>query len=260
VTLRIAHVSDLHFGESDHATAAILAADIRAAAPDAIAFSGDLTHRAKSHEFAEGLDFLRSLGPTLLAVPGNHDIPRFNLRARFLDPRGRWLAAGGTSGEVLDLPGVRLIAVDSVSRAQWHLDWSAGALPGHRLALLEEKLAGAGDARVVVVCHHPLLHAPWAWARSLPRGAHAAIALLRRHKVAGLLCGHLHRPEVRPLWPEGGVQVIAPTGMSPRMSGGANGWNLVEVGNRTLTVTTRLWTGGKWVARATLASTPVPIA
>lgn len=250
MTLRIAHLSDLHFGESDHATAAILADDVRAAAPDAIALSGDLTHRAKSGEFAEGLAFLRGLGAPLLAVPGNHDIPRFNLRERFLDPRGRWLAAGGTSGEVLDLPGLRLVALDSVSRAQWHLDWSAGSLPRHRLEGLEEKLSGAGGSAVLVVCHHPLQHAPWAWARSLPRGAKAAVAVLRQHKVTGLLCGHLHRPEVRALWPGGALQVIAPTGMSPRMSGGANGWNLIEVDGSVMTVTTRLWNGSDWMAKA----------
>jgi len=44
--LRLAHITDLHFGEADPAVAALLAEDIRAAKPDAILNSGDLTRRA----------------------------------------------------------------------------------------------------------------------------------------------------------------------------------------------------------------------
>ena len=37
--------------------------------------SGDLSHRGREDQLARASRFLRSLGPPVLAVPGNHDIP-----------------------------------------------------------------------------------------------------------------------------------------------------------------------------------------
>jgi 3',5'-cyclic AMP phosphodiesterase CpdA len=246
MSLRIAHLSDLHFGEAAPALAESLAADIRAAVPDAIAVSGDLTRRARPREFAAAMAFLRGLGAPLLVVPGNHDIPNGSLIERFLAPRRRWLGARGDAPARLELPGLRLLALDSVTRGHWHLDWSAGAIPGHRRAALAAELDADATAPTLVVCHHPLAHAPWAAARRPPRGARALVALLRRHGVAGVLCGHLHRAEVTRLWPGGALQVIAPTALSPRLVGGTNGWNLVDAGPAGLAVETRRWTGEGW--------------
>ena len=260
--MRIAHLSDLHFGEEATGQAAILAADIQAQSPDAVVVSGDLTRRAVNREFAAAIAFLEALGAPLLVVPGNHDIPRFDLFERFLNPRQRWLAARPAGYmDVLELPGLRLIGLDSVSRAQWHLDWAAGAISAQRRARLAAALELPSEYPTLVVCHHPLRHPDWAQARRAPRNAENVVALLHAHGVAGVLCGHLHRPGVTRLSASrssqnigssegtGPLQIIAPSALSPRGTGAPNGWNLITMKDRELHILLREWVGGAWAAR-----------
>lgn len=244
--VRIAHLSDLHFGEKTEALAESLGEDIRAAAPDAIAVSGDLTRRASRGEFEAALSFLGSLGAPLLVVPGNHDIPGQDLWARLSNPRAGWRSVSAAYPlTVLEVGGLRLVGLDTVTRAQWHLDWSAGAISdGRRAALV--RVLGEGT---VLVCHHPLRHADWASGRRTPRHAERTIELLAAHRVRAVLCGHLHRAEVMALGPHGPAQIIAPSAFSARGPGGANGWNLVVVGEGPPRVETRECFGGIWQGR-----------
>lgn len=248
---RIAHVSDLHFGEATEARIAALAEDIRAQAPDAVIISGDLTRRALPEEFTAAFAFLDSLGAPLLVVPGNHDIPRLDLYSRMLHPRRRWLAARpAPMAEALKLDGLCVIGLDTVSRAQWHLDWAAGAVSEERQFRLERHLREAQGCLTIVACHHPLQHAAWAQPRRPPRHAGATIELLRRFGVAAVLCGHLHRADVTPLGPDGPVQIVAPSALSPRGVGMPNGWNLIDARAGVLSMETREFDGTGWLARA----------
>lgn len=247
---RIAHLADLHFGEGDAASSAALAADIRAQAPEAVVVSGDLTRRARSREFSAALAFLEALEAPLLVVPGNHDIPRDDVLARFLHPRRRWHAARSVAWrDVLRLPGLRLIGLDSVSRAQWHLDWAAGAFSVARRAGLEAALALPGEAMTIVACHHPLRHPSWAAGRRVPRHAEEIIALLRAHGVAAVLCGHLHSAALTPLGLDGPLQVVAPSALSQRGAGSPNGWNLITTEGGRCSVILRERRGEGWSAR-----------
>lgn len=259
MTRRVAHLSDLHFGEADPARVAELAADVRAAAPDAVAVSGDLTRRALPAEFEAAFTFLASLEAPLLVVPGNHDIPHGALWERFMAPKRRWHAARVTApAERLDITGgdapgcgpLRLIGLDTVSRAQWHVDWSAGAVPAHRLGKLAHDLADGAGTPTLLVCHHPLRHAPWARGRRTPRGAGATIELLRAQGVTAVLCGHLHRAEITPLGADGPLQVMAPSAFSPRGTRAVNGWNLIELDGAEMRVCAREVTSHGWQPRA----------
>jgi len=82
----IVHLSDLHFGRIDEALIAPIVAQIHEIAPDLIVVSGDLTQRAKSEQFMEARQFLDALPQPQIVVPGNHDVPLFNVMARFFRP------------------------------------------------------------------------------------------------------------------------------------------------------------------------------
>ncbi|TCH96160.1 metallophosphoesterase [Roseococcus sp. SYP-B2431] len=250
---RIAHLSDLHFGEASQALVESLAADVIMAQPDAVAVSGDLTRRASRDEFARAYAFLEMLGAPLLVLPGNHDIPHGNLVGRFMHPKRRWQRARPEdSADQLSLDGTRLIGLDTVSRAQWHLDWSAGGITLERRVRLAAELEAARGLDVIVVCHHPLRHGAWATARRAPREAGATIELLRAQGVKAVLCGHLHQAEMARLNPEGPLQVIAPSAFSPRGLNAPNGWNLVAVEKGELRVETREFLSGGWRGRELL--------
>src|SRR6185295_19929463 len=83
---RILHLSDLHFGRVNPALIDPLFRTVREVQPHLIAISGDLTQRARSHQFREARSFLDALPKPQIVVPGNHDIPLHNVFARFFEP------------------------------------------------------------------------------------------------------------------------------------------------------------------------------
>src|SRR5215216_3698617 len=76
--VRLLQVSDLHVGTREEPEVEDdlrrLVADTR---PELVVASGDLTHRNTREQHDRAAAFLRSLGPPLLVIPGNHDIPRW---------------------------------------------------------------------------------------------------------------------------------------------------------------------------------------
>ncbi|MBR0646189.1 metallophosphoesterase family protein [Plastoroseomonas hellenica] len=266
--IRIAHLSDVHFGAHRPERLDGLMADIIEAAPDAVAVSGDLTQNARVLEFEAAAAFLRALPAPTVVVPGNHDIPRLDLRARFMEPRARWRHHLGAETEptlLLDGPtngstspgdatpqrsapnGVALLGLDTVRRAQWHLDWSAGGISAGQRLRLAARLAMIGDRLPVLVAHHPLRNPPeMARTRMLPHGHRALRAMLRAAGVRVVLCGHLHQAAV--LRDGSPAMVIAASGISHRVPEAANGWNLLHIDAGQITVERRGFRRGRWGA------------
>src|SRR6476661_1730756 len=87
----IVHLSDLHFGRADPAVVSALRDAVRAIEPDIVAISGDLTQRARRSQFRRARAFIDGLPSPHLVVPGNHDVPLFNVFARTFDPLGGYL-------------------------------------------------------------------------------------------------------------------------------------------------------------------------
>src|SRR5258708_15640865 len=81
----IVHLSDIHFGTVDPTILAPLIAAVRAIAPHVVVVSGDLTQRARPAEFVEARAFLDRLPQPQIVVPGNHDVPLYNLYGRFVE-------------------------------------------------------------------------------------------------------------------------------------------------------------------------------
>jgi 3',5'-cyclic AMP phosphodiesterase CpdA len=237
VSLRIAHLSDLHFGEADAAMAARLRDAVLAARPDLVAVSGDLTRDAQPEEFAQALAFLRALEVPFLVVPGNHDIPRWDLWARFLRPRRRWHAAVGAEAVESVVAGdAALVALDTTRRAQWHRDWSAGGVPPERAEALRTGLRRLAGLRRFVVAHHPLRHPAGIAGRREPARAREVLGLLAEEGVEAVLSGHLHVSAVLPGVPP---VVLAASALSPRHKGEPNGWNLLTLAERGFAVERR---------------------
>ena len=86
----IVHISDLHFGRVDRQLLEPLARTIVAAKPDVLAISGDLTQRARRAQFAQAAAYLRSLPTPQIVVPGNHDVPLYDVVRRFVAPLARF--------------------------------------------------------------------------------------------------------------------------------------------------------------------------
>src|SRR4029450_10036996 len=86
----IVQLSDLHFGRHSHNIVEDLLTSVNEHRPDLVVFSGDFTQRARPEEFAEARRFLDRIPKPKWVVPGNHDVPLYNVLARFLDPFKRY--------------------------------------------------------------------------------------------------------------------------------------------------------------------------
>src|SRR4051794_24564333 len=87
----LAHLSDLHFGTVDDAIAEALLADVvTPAPPDVLVVSGDFTQRARISQFKKARAYLDRLPTPQILVPGNHDIPLYDVLGRFFFPRTRY--------------------------------------------------------------------------------------------------------------------------------------------------------------------------
>ena len=83
---KLVHLSDIHFGEIDYALVDRVVEEVNEIGPDIVIVSGDLTQRAKTAQFIEARKFLDLLPTPQLVVPGNHDVPLYNIIDRFLNP------------------------------------------------------------------------------------------------------------------------------------------------------------------------------
>jgi predicted MPP superfamily phosphohydrolase len=90
---RLIHLSDLHFGAHDARLVEAVAARIDEERPHLVVVSGDFTQRARTEQFKEAcrfLDRLKQAGHEVLGVPGNHDVPLYDVLRRFLSPLTRY--------------------------------------------------------------------------------------------------------------------------------------------------------------------------
>ncbi len=87
---KIVHISDIHFDAVDYEIVERLREKIDEIAPDLVIVSGDLTQRARSAQFIKAKAFLDSLPKPQIVVPGNHDVPMYNVLARFAAPLDKY--------------------------------------------------------------------------------------------------------------------------------------------------------------------------
>ena len=228
-------ISDTHFGTEQAPVVAALEALVHDTQPALVVLSGDITQRATRAQFGAARAFMDRLGVPWLAIPGNHDIPLFQLGARLFSPYGRYTDAFGSDLEpAFSSPDWLVLAVNT-TRWYRHADGEVSAAQIERVARRLER-AGPRQLRLVVT-HQPVLVTQPEDRGNRLRGADAA---LRRWAAAGadvVMGGHIHLPFVRPardaeadlsraLW-----TVQAGTAVSSRVRGGQpNSVNLLRPG------------------------------
>ncbi len=254
---RLLHVSDLHAGtHEDREVERALARLVERLDPQLVVASGDLAHRGRLEQLERAADLLRSLGPPVLAVPGNHDLPY--TPARFVRPWTAFERVWGTTEPTASAPGLHVVGLNS-ARPFRH---QGGALSRAQLKRAAERLAAAetGALRVAVL-HHHLIGAPWRAARKRPvsRRNHVLRALLDAGADL-ILAGHIHqaavseRHDFEVVGDEAHTAVVAiAPGLGqprPRRLGEARGLHLHETDAEAIVVRTFRWSHGDWALSA----------
>lgn len=193
----ILHLSDTHFGvERDKVVQALLRLSEQQR-PDVAVLSGDVTQRGRSDEFAAARRFVDALTARhKLVLPGNHDIPLFDVWQRLFAPyRNHQRAFGTTLEPVLDDAGLLILGVRTTRRYR-HVD---GTVSARQVAQNSARLRRSSAGLKLVVTHQPVHVERPADAHNLLRGRASA---LREWSAAGadlILGGHIHLPFVAPL-------------------------------------------------------------
>lgn len=246
---QILHVSDLHFGPplvgqvADALISCAAGLDV-----DVVVVSGDLTQRARREQFVAARDFIERLPDVpRLIIPGNHDVPLYNIARRMSDPHGTYRETiQGELNPVLQLPHAVIVGLDSTAPRSaisngrihaWQLDHCAQAF-----AVAQPK------AIRIVVAHHHFAPAPDYLHDSTMPKAKRAIMRFVELDVALILGGHLHRSYIGnslDFYPgthrERGI-VIAQCGTSTSRRGRGreqqkNTFNLIMVDDRAIKIT-----------------------
>lgn len=229
---RIAHLSDPHFGTEDPRLIAPLLAFLTDARPDLIVLSGDLTQRARAGQYAAAADLIRSCPAPVLAIPGNHDTPLYNLPVRLLAPWRGWSAAiGATEGE-WEGDAALVMAINTANPRVW----KDGLVTDAQLDRIAARMARAGTRRRIVAMHHPLEGPP-----GEPPSLQNATRAAERLAAAGVemvLSGHLHFTYAAPVPAAPSIlSVQAGTCLSNRTRNDGNAFNVIDLTEGGVTLT-----------------------
>jgi 3',5'-cyclic AMP phosphodiesterase CpdA len=188
---KIVHLSDLHFGRVDPELLEPLRSRVHQIGPHLVVVSGDLTQRAKPEQFRQAKQFLDSLPQPQVVVPGNHDVPLFNVFQRLLTPLGKYkrIVNPDVEPEYIDDE----IAVIGVNTAR-SLVWKDGSINKRQVERVRSRICHL-DERVakIVVTHHPFDVPEDHNEAEIVDKAAKAMKVFAQCGADILLSGHLHK-------------------------------------------------------------------
>jgi len=234
------HLSDIHFGLEDRRAIDWVKQEIARQRPAAVAITGDLTMRARSHEFAAACRWIQSLDVPVTVEVGNHDMPYFNLLERFFTPYRRFRAIEDLVEREIDVPGIAIVPLKTAVRAQPRFNWSKGWITDAAL----RKCLAAIDAlppgtKALVAVHHPLREVG-TQGTALTHGGKKALAELASRPVLGVLSGHVHDAfDLTEETPHGPVRMIGAGTLSQRVRSTPCSFNELRWDGTTLKVCVR---------------------
>lgn len=245
----IVHISDLHFGRVDPALLAPLAQAIEYAHPDVVAVSGDLTQRARRKQFEQAAAYLRTLPTPQVVVPGNHDVPLYDVLRRFLSPLTRFHRY--ITDDPFPMYQDAEIAVIGVNTAR-SLTFKGGRINHEQVAHVERAFRNLPESMTrVVVTHHPFDLPEGGDEKDLVGRATMAMQAFAGAQVDLFLSGHLHHSSARNTAQryriDGYAALVAQAGTatSTREREETNAFNVIRVGATDMEIQT--W---RWVAEA----------
>jgi 3',5'-cyclic AMP phosphodiesterase CpdA len=240
----IAHLSDIHFGRLQPTLVAVLASTIIGLRADLLAVSGDLTQRARKREFAAARHFLDSLPVPRLVLPGNHDVPLYNVIRRFVTPLARYKRAITDDLSPVYRDDEMIVVGVNTARS---FTWGEGRMNEQQADAIARTLSGAPPHLIrIVVTHHPFDLPAGVPEGRLLGGAARAMAKLAAARADLFLAGHLHISHVghtaqRYRIAGHSALVVQAGTVSTRSRGEQPSFNVLRIADRNISVERRVW-------------------
>ena len=254
---RLIHLSDLHFGAHDPVLVAAVERRLDEETPDLVVISGDFTQRARTEQFEEAGAFLmrvREAGHAVLAVPGNHDVPLYDVLRRFLSPLTRYKRFIDNSlCPFMAIDGAAVLGINTARS----LTFKNGHVSHEQMQHIRDTFAKtkANQPRILVT-HHPLFALPVGDGLELGHvmdDQELALDAIADAGVDLMLAGHNHRASVNDAGSlatgAGKALVIqAGTSTSTRTRDELQSFNRIEIDRSGVRVTIQSWDGSGFVS------------
>jgi len=221
-------VSDAHFGTEVPEVVKALRRLIDELHPDLLVWTGDLTQRARRAQFEAARAFADSLPVPSVTMPGNHDIPLYNLPQRLVAPYAHYQASFGDELEPeIEREDLLLLMVKTTRR--WR--HKHGQLSPTQVQRVADRLRRATPQQLrIVATHQPMEACHVEDEHHEVRGPDEALAVWAEAGCDIVLSGHTHKPHCcavnaggRQLW-----MVQAGTALSSRLRAQPNSVNLIH--------------------------------
>ena len=249
---RLLHLSDLHFGAHDPRLVEAVEQRVHEEKPDLVVISGDFTQRARTEQFREACQFLerlREAGHDVLGVPGNHDVPLYDVLRRFFSPLTRYKRF--IDDELCPLHELRGATVLGINTAR-SLTFKDGRISHEQMQFIRDTFERTDPQAVrVLVTHHPLFALPVGDGPQVGKAIgrqEAALDAIADCGVDVLLAGHNHRAsahDARDLVTRAGSSLViqAGTATSTRLRDEEQSFNTIDIDGENVTLTVQGWAG-----------------
>ena len=250
---RIVHLSDLHFGAHDERLVEAVEWQVDKLKPELVVISGDFTQRARTEQFRQACEFLEGLrerGHEVLGVPGNHDVPLYDVLRRFLSPLARYRRfIDETLCPFVELPGAAVLGINTARS----LTFKDGRINKDQVEFIRETFARTPSEKMrIIVTHHPLfaLEVSGEVERAIGR-QELALDAVEESGVDMVLAGHAHHASSQDagdlVTRAGGVLVVqAGTATSTRVREQQQSFNTIDIAEQSAAITVHAWNGAEF--------------
>ena len=247
---RLIHLSDLHFGAHDPRLVEAVEQRVHEEKPDLVVISGDFTQRARTEQFRDACGFLerlRDAGHEVLGVPGNHDVPLYDVLRRFLSPLTRYKRF--IDEELCpfhEVPGATILGINTARS----LTFKDGRISHEQLDFIRATFDRTDPKSLrILVTHHPLFALPVGDGPELGKAIGRQELALDAIGDAGvdlLLAGHNHRASAHhasDLATRAGSALVvqAGTATSTRLRDEEQSFNRIDIDGESVTLTVQAW-------------------
>jgi 3',5'-cyclic AMP phosphodiesterase CpdA len=253
----IAHLSDVHFGRHDDQVVAAVDAFLAERRPDLVVISGDFTQRARVEQYKMAcawLDRLQKTGLATLAVPGNHDVPLYDVVRRFARPLNRYKKY--IDDDLCPWFETAELAVLGINTAR-SLTIKDGSISREQIAMIRDRFSAVPEEKTkILVTHHPLFAMPIGDEGELSKVVNRDEDALEAVAEAGvdmLLAGHFHRTfanSARDMVETAGAALViqAGTATSTRLRGDElQSFNWLDLAKDRVELQVQRWDGSAFV-------------